>query len=144
MLRPEEIDVQLTFDAIQKAGSMLGSAGVIVMNDSTCIVEATWRLLKFFAHESCGQCTPCREGTNWLESVLDRIENGRGRPEDADLIYDMTDNIGGKSLCPLGDAACGPAASSVKKFRDEFLYHIEHKQCLPGTRKYRTFRTAAH
>jgi len=144
MLTRDEISVPLTFDAIMQAGSMLGSAGVIVMNDSTCIVEAAWRLLKFFAHESCGQCTPCREGTNWLESVFHRIENGAGRPEDAELILDMADNIGGKSLCALGDAACGPAVSSVKKFKDEFLYHIENKACLPGTQKYRTFHGGAH
>ena len=137
MLRADEIDLPLTFDAVMQAGSMLGSAGVMVISEATCIVEATWRLLKFFAHESCGQCTPCREGTNWLESILDRIERGEGRPEDADTILDMADNIGGKSLCALGDAACGPAISSVRKFRDEFLYHVEHKRCLPGTRQYR-------
>ena len=137
MLTPDEIDIPLTFDALMKAGSMLGSAAIIVIDDSTCIVEAVWRLSKFFAHESCGQCTPCREGTNWLETILWRLENGGGRPQDADLLLDMSDNIGGKSLCALGDAAIGPVMSSVKKFRDEFLYHVEHKSCLPGTRKYR-------
>jgi NADH-quinone oxidoreductase subunit F len=120
-----------------KAGTMFGSAGIIVMNSSTCIVDATWRMAKFFAHESCGQCTPCREGTNWMEMILDRIERGGGRPQDADLLFDMTDNIGGKSLCALGDAACGPVASAVKKFRDEFIYHIDRKTCLPGTKRYR-------
>jgi NADH-quinone oxidoreductase subunit F len=137
MLKPDEIDLPLNFDAVQKAGSMLGSAGIIVLDDSVCIVDAVWRLAKFFAHESCGQCTPCREGTNWLESVLDRIERGEGRPQDADLLLSMSDNIGGKSLCALGDAAIGPVISSVKKFRDEFLYHIEHKSCLPETVRYR-------
>jgi NADH-quinone oxidoreductase subunit F len=137
ILTPDEIDIPLTFDALMKAGSMLGSAGIMVMNDSVCIVDATWRLLKFFAHESCGQCTPCREGTNWLESVLDRIERGEGRPEEADLLLDMSDNIGGKSLCALGDAAIGPVISSVKKFRDEYLHHVTHKRCLPATRRYR-------
>ena len=137
MLRPEEIDIPLTFDAIAKAGSMLGSAGIMVMNDSVCIVDATWRLVKFFAHESCGQCTPCREGCNWMESVLDRLERGEGRAQDADLLLDMADNIGGKSLCALGDAAIGPVISSVQKFRDEYLYHVTHKTCLPGTRRYR-------
>jgi hypothetical protein len=88
-------------------------------------------------HESCGQCTPCREGTNWLESVLDRIERGQGRPQDADLLLSMSDNIGGKSLCALGDAAIGPVISSVNKFRDEYLHHIEHKSCLPETVQYR-------
>lgn len=137
MLLPEEIDIPLTFDALMKAGSMLGSAGIIVIDDSACIVDSVWRLAKFFAHESCGQCTPCREGTNWMESLLDRMERGGGRQEDADLLLDMADNIGGKSLCALGDAAIGPVISSVKKFRDEYVYHVTHKSCLPGTRRYR-------
>lgn len=137
MLLPDEIDIPLTFDALMKAGSMLGSAGIIVIDDSACIVDSVWRLAKFFAHESCGQCTPCREGTNWMESLLDRIERGGGRQEDADLLLDMADNIGGKSLCALGDAAIGPVISSVKKFRDEYVYHVTHKSCLPGTRRYR-------
>jgi NADH-quinone oxidoreductase subunit F len=137
MLKPDEIDLPLNFDAVMKAGSMLGSAGIIVLDETVCIVDAVWRLAKFFAHESCGQCTPCREGTNWLESILDRIERGGGRPQDADLLLDMSDNIGGKSLCALGDAAIGPVISSVRKFRDEYLYHVEHKSCLPGTRRYR-------
>jgi NADH-quinone oxidoreductase subunit F len=137
MLLPDEIDLPLNFDAVMKAGSMLGSAGIIVLDDSVCIVDAVWRLSKFFAHESCGQCTPCREGTNWLESVLDRIERGEGRQHDADLLLDMSDNIGGKSLCALGDAAIGPVISSVRKFRDEYLHHIEHKSCLPATIRYR-------
>lgn len=137
MLTPDEIDIPLTFDALMKAGSMLGSAGVIVLDDSTCIVDAVWRLSKFFAHESCGQCTPCREGTNWMESVLDRIERGEGRQHDHDLLLDMADNIGGKSLCALGDAAIGPVISSIQKFRSEYEYHFEHKSCLPGTRRYR-------
>jgi NADH-quinone oxidoreductase subunit F len=100
-------------------------------------VDAVWRLSKFFAHESCGQCTPCREGTNWMESVLDRIERGEGLQHDHDLLLDMADNIGGKSLCALGDAAIGPVISSIKKFRSEFEYHFEHKSCLPETKRYR-------
>jgi NADH-quinone oxidoreductase subunit F len=143
MLLPDEIDLPLNFDAVMKAGSMLGSAGIIVLDESVCIVDAVWRLSKFFAHESCGQCTPCREGTNWLESILDRIERGGGRQQDADLLLDMSDNIGGKSLCALGDAAIGPVISSVKKFRDEYLYHVEHKSCLPGTKRYRRLDTPA-
>jgi NADH-quinone oxidoreductase subunit F len=145
MLLPDEIDLPLNFDAVMKAGSMLGSAGIIVIDESMCIVDAVWRLAKFFAHESCGQCTPCREGTNWMESVLDRLERGEGRQQDADLLLDMADNIGGKSLCALGDAAIGPVISSVKKFRDEYLHHIEHKSCLPGTVRYRRLdMVAAH
>jgi len=137
MLTPDEIDLPLNFDAVMKAGSMLGSAAIIVLDDSVCIVDAVWRLAKFFAHESCGQCTPCREGTNWMESILDRLERGEGRQQDADLLLDMADNIGGKSLCALGDAAIGPVISSVKKFRDEYLHHVTHKSCLPGTKRYR-------
>jgi NADH-quinone oxidoreductase subunit F len=146
MLLPDEIDLPLNFDAVMKAGSMLGSAGVIVLDESVCIVDAVWRLAKFFAHESCGQCTPCREGTNWMESVLDRVERGEGRQEDADLLLDMADNIGGKSLCALGDAAIGPVISSVKKFRSEYEYHFTHKACLPATKRYRRLDTpvAAH
>lgn len=137
MLTADEIDIPLTFDALMAAGSMLGSAGVIVLDESTCIVDAVWRLSKFFAHESCGQCTPCREGTNWMETILDRIERGEGLQHDHDLLLDMADNIGGKSLCALGDAAIGPVISSIKKFRSEFEYHFEHKSCLPGTKRYR-------
>ena len=142
MLLPDEIDLPLNFDAVMKAGSMLGSAGIIVIDESMCIVDAVWRLAKFFAHESCGQCTPCREGTNWMESVLDRLERGNGRQQDADLLLDMADNIGGKSLCALGDAAIGPVISSVKKFRDEYFYHVEHKSCLPETTRYRRLDVA--
>src|SRR5215212_8307919 len=137
MLLPHEIDIPLNFDAVMKAGSMLGSAGIIVLDESVCIVVAVWRLSKFFAHESCGQCTPCREGTNWMESILDRLERGEGRQQDADLLLDMSDNIGGKSLCALGDAAIGPVISSIKKFRDEYLHHVTHKSCLPETKRYR-------
>ncbi|SRR5581483_146288 len=142
MLTADELDLPLNFDAVMKAGSMLGSAGIIVIDESMCIVDAVWRLAKFFAHESCGQCTPCREGTNWMETVLDRLERGHGRQQDADLLLDMADNIGGKSLCALGDAAIGPVISSVKKFRDEYLYHVEHKSCLPGTTRYRRLDVA--
>src|SRR5688500_11498778 len=146
MLRPDEIDLALNFDAVMKAGSMLGSAGVIVLDETVCIVDAVWRLSKFFAHESCGQCTPCRAGTNWMEGILDGLERGDGRQRDADLLLDMADNIGGKSLCALGDAAIGPVISSVKKFRDEYLYDVTNKSCLPGTTRYRRLdmAVAAH
>lgn len=143
MLTADEIDLPLTFDAVMKAGSMLGSAGIIVIDESACIVDSVWRLSKFFAHESCGQCTPCREGTNWMESLLNRIERGQGREFDHDLLVDMSDNVGGKSLCALGDAAIGPVVSSVKKFRAEYEYHFTHKTCLPGTRRYRRLDMAA-
>ena len=137
ILLPEQLDTPASFDGVAKAGSMLGSAGIIVLDESVCIVDAVWRLAKFFAHESCGQCTPCREGTNWMESILNRLERGEGRQQDADLLLDMSDNIGGKSLCALGDAAIGPVISSIKKFRDEYLHHVTHKSCLPETKRYR-------
>src|SRR5260221_4668452 len=137
MFTADEIDIPLTFDDIAKAGSMLGSAGIIVLDETVCIVDAVWRLAKFFAHESCGQCTPCREGTNWMESILDRLERGEGRQQDADLLLDMSDNIGGKSLCALLDIAIGPVISSAQKFRSEYVYHVEHKAGLPETKRYR-------
>ncbi|HUJ16188.1 MAG TPA: NADH-quinone oxidoreductase subunit NuoF [Thermoanaerobaculia bacterium] len=151
MLTADEIDLPLNFDALMKAGSMLGSAGIIVIDDSVCIVDATWRLAKFFAHESCGQCTPCREGTNWMEAMLFRIEQGEGRPGDIDALYDIAGNIGsvvdlkesGKSLCALGDASTGPVMSSIKKFRAEYEHHIREKSCLSETRRYRRHDMAA-
>jgi NADH-quinone oxidoreductase subunit F len=141
MLEPEHADLALDFDTMTKAGSMLGSAAVIVMDETTCMVRAAWRLAKFFNHESCGQCTPCREGTNWLELVLARIEEGRGRMQDLDLITSITRGIGGNSLCALGDAAVGPARSSVERFRAEFERHVSEGRCpIP---RLRTFEDAA-
>src|SRR5437764_10804554 len=137
MFTADEIDIPLTFDDIAKTGSMLGSAGIIVLDETVCIVDAVWRLAKFFAHESCGQCTPCREGTNGMEPILDRLDHGEGRQQDADLLLDMADSHARRSLRAPGDAAIGPVMSSVRKFRDEYLHHVEHKACLPGTKRYR-------
>lgn len=120
----------MDYDSISKAGSMLGSGAVIVMDESTCMVKALDRLSYFYYEESCGQCTPCREGTNWLYKIVHRIENGLGRPEDLDLLGSITSNIMGRTICALGDAASMPVQSFVKHFRDEFAYHIEHKKCL--------------
>jgi NADH-quinone oxidoreductase subunit F len=111
----------MDFDTLAKAGSMLGSAAVIVMDEETDMVRVAHRFAQFFNHESCGQCTPCREGTNWLELIFHRVLAGRGRPADLDLVLDVCRHIGGNSLCPLGDAAIGPARSIVEKFRHEFL-----------------------
>jgi NADH-quinone oxidoreductase subunit F len=131
---PAEImmDLTLDFDAIAKAGSMLGSGAVIVMDDSVCMVKALERLSYFYFEESCGQCTPCREGTGWMYRVVHRIEHGEGRPEDLDLLMSVGDNIAGRTICALGDAAVGPVQSFIKHFRKEFEYHIEHKKCLVG------------
>jgi NADH-quinone oxidoreductase subunit F len=122
----------MDFDSISKAGSMLGSGAVIVMDDSVCMVKALERLSYFYFEESCGQCTPCREGTGWLYRIVHRIESGRGRPEDLDELLRIGKNIAGNTICALGEAAVGPVASFVKHFRKEFEYHIENKRCMVG------------
>lgn len=124
------MDCTMDYDSIAKAGSMLGSGAVIVMDESACMVKSLERLSFFYYEESCGQCTPCREGTNWLYKVVHRIENGLGRPDDLDLLGSVTTNIMGRTICALGDAASMPVQSFIKHFRDEFAYHIEHKTCL--------------
>ena len=124
------MDCTLDYDSISKAGSMLGSGAVIVMDETTCMVKALERLSYFYFEESCGQCTPCREGTGWLYRVVHRIENGLGRPGDLDLLNSVTGNIMGRTICALGDAASMPVQSFVKHFGAEFEYHIEHKKCL--------------
>jgi NADH-quinone oxidoreductase subunit F len=129
---PGEIMLQtdMDYDSIAKAGSMLGSGAVICMDESTCMVRALLRLAYFYFEESCGQCTPCREGTGWLYRVLERIEHGKGRPEDLDLLNSVADNIQGRTICALGDAAAMPVRAFIKHFRDEFAYHIEQRKCL--------------
>jgi len=129
---PADVMMSLTmdYDAIAKAGSMLGSGAVIVMNDTRCMVRSLLRLSYFYYEESCGQCTPCREGTGWLWRMVDRIEHGHGRLEDIDVLNSVAENIQGRTICALGDAAALPVRSFVKHFRDEFLHHIDHKQCL--------------
>jgi NADH-quinone oxidoreductase subunit F len=126
------MDLTMDYDAIAKAGSMLGSGAVIVMNDTRCMVRSLLRLDYFYMHESCGQCTPCREGTGWLWRLVDRIEHGKGRPEDLDLLDSVADSIKGRTICALGDAAAMPVQGMLKHFRDEFAYHIEHKHCRVG------------
>ncbi|MEG1833298.1 MAG: NADH-quinone oxidoreductase subunit NuoF [Burkholderiaceae bacterium] len=120
----------MDYDSISKAGSMLGSGAVIVMDETRCMVRSLERLAYFYYEESCGQCTPCREGTGWLWRVIHRIEHGQGRPEDLDLLNSIADNIQGRTICALGDAAAMPVRSFVKHFHDEFAYHVEHKRCL--------------
>ncbi len=124
------METTMDYDAIAKAGSMLGSGAVIVMDDSRCMVESLQRLSYFYMHESCGQCTPCREGTGWLSRMVDRIENGEGRQSDLDLLNSVADNIQGRTICALGDAAAMPVRAMIKHFRDEFEHHIEHKTCM--------------
>ncbi|MEX8505044.1 NADH-quinone oxidoreductase subunit NuoF [Leptothrix ochracea] len=129
---PAEIMMACTmdYDAISKAGSMLGSGAVIVMDDSRCMVKSLLRLSYFYAHESCGQCTPCREGTGWLWRLVNRIEHGQGRAEDLDLLDNVAENIMGRTICALGDAAAMPVRAMIKHYRHEFVHHIEHKTCM--------------
>jgi NADH-quinone oxidoreductase subunit F len=119
----------MDYDSIAKAGSMLGSGAVIVMDDTRCMVRSLERLSYFYFEESCGQCTPCREGTGWLYRIVHRIEHGQGRPEDLQTLVSVADNIAGRTICALGDAAALPVKSFIQHFRDEFIYHIEHKRC---------------
>lgn len=126
------MDLTMDYDAIAKAGSMLGSGAVIVMDETTCMVKILERVAHFYKEESCGQCTPCREGTGWMWRVIRRISRGEGRKEDMDLLDSVASKIMGHTICALGDAAAMPVRSFIKCFRDEFLYHIEHKRCLLG------------
>ncbi|MGH7771865.1 MAG: NADH-quinone oxidoreductase subunit NuoF [Candidatus Binatia bacterium] len=130
VLREDEIEnVRMDYESMQAAGTLLGSGGVIVMDDSTCMVKAALNIARFFAHESCGQCSPCREGCHWMEKIFRRIEGGQGRKEDLDLILNVSSNIMGNTICPFGDAAAMPAAAFIKKFRDEFEEHIKYQKC---------------
>jgi NADH-quinone oxidoreductase subunit F len=129
VLTPDEIDVPLTFDDLARVGSMLGSAGTIVMDDTTCMVWMAQRLTYFYKHESCGKCSPCREGTGWMLRLLDRIEAGQGTLKDLDVLGNVADAIGGKTLCPFGDAAIAPPQSTLKKFREEYEWHVHHQGC---------------
>jgi len=124
------MQTDLDYDSIAKAGSMLGSGAVIVMDETTCMVRALERLSYFYFEESCGQCTPCREGTGWMYRMVHRIEHGKGRQEDLDLLTNVADNIAGRTICALGDAAALPVKSFINHFRDEFQYHIDHKRCM--------------
>jgi NADH-quinone oxidoreductase subunit F len=123
------IEVKLDYESLAEAGSMLGSGAVIVFHEETCIVWVILRLIHFFRHESCGKCTPCREGTGWLEQIIRRIEQGLGKPGDIETIEEICGNILGRTICPLGDAAVMPIQSAIKHWRDEWQYHIDHKKC---------------
>lgn len=124
------MDLTMDYDAIAKAGSMLGSGAVIVMDETRCMVKSLLRLSYFYFEESCGQCTPCREGTGWLYRMVHRIEHGKGRAEDLELLDSVAGNIMGRTICALGDAAAMPVRGFLKHYRDEFAYHIENKRCV--------------
>jgi NADH-quinone oxidoreductase subunit F len=129
VLKPEEIDVGMDFDKMGKAGSMLGSAGIVVIDDQTCMVEFALRTIQFYAHESCGWCIPCREGTDWLKKKLTRFHAGGGVDKDIDNIRYLAENMLGRTFCPLGDAAAMPTIAFVNKFRNEFEDHLNGKPC---------------
>jgi NADH-quinone oxidoreductase subunit F len=136
----EHLDLPLDKPTVDKAGSMLGSGAIVVMDETTDTVKAAWRVVRFFARESCGKCTPCREGTTWLERILARILEGSGRPEDLDLLLDVSDNISPgilwpprqTTICPLGPSAVSPIASAIHRFRDEFDHYIQHGRPMEG------------
>ncbi|TFB10582.1 NADH-quinone oxidoreductase subunit NuoF [Candidatus Marinimicrobia bacterium MT.SAG.2] len=130
VLTESEIDINMDFDSVAAAGSMLGSAGIIVMDEYTDMVDACYNLSKFYAHETCGQCTPCREGVPWMKTILGRITNGKGRRRDIDLLLDICKSIEKRTICPFGDAAVAPVKSYIEKFREEFDYYIEYKKSM--------------
>jgi NADH-quinone oxidoreductase subunit F len=129
ILMPDQLDTPASFDAIQKAGSLLGSAAIVVLDDTTCMVWLAQNLLHFYRHESCGKCTPCREGTDWLHKILQRIEAGEGQMRDLDLLSSISSNIAGKTLCAFGDAAVTPVVTTLKHFRHEYEAHIKEGRC---------------
>jgi len=123
---------RLDYESLAEAGTLLGSGAIIAVNEQTCVVRLSQRLASFYAHESCGKCIPCREGTGWMRDILARIENGQGRAEDVPLLLDVCENISGRCFCPLGDAAAIPLASSIRDFREEYEFHIREKRCMVG------------
>ncbi len=148
----EHLDLPLDKPTVDKAGSMLGSGAIVVMDETTDVVEAAWRVVRFFARESCGKCTPCREGTTWLERILARILEGNGRTEDLDLLLDVSDNISPgilwpprqTTICPLGPSAVSPIMSVIPRFRHEFEHYIEHGRPIDGVERRRAHRETAH
>ena len=133
ILMPDQLDIPASFDDVAKAGSLLGSAAIMVMDDTTDMVWLAENLLHFYRHESCGKCTPCREGTDWLYRLLHRLMNGEGPPKDLDLLKSVADNINGKTLCAFGDAAATPVLTTLKLFRHEFEAHVKEGRCtLPS------------
>jgi NADH-quinone oxidoreductase subunit F len=145
VLLPHQLDIPASFDGIAKAGSMLGSAGAIVMDETTCMVWAAENLLYFYKHESCGKCTPCREGSAWLHRLLGKVERGEGQMRDLDLLLSVANNIMGKTLCAFGDAEATPVISMVAQFRDEFEAHVREGRCtLPAPWRATSRAMAAH
>jgi NADH-quinone oxidoreductase subunit F len=129
ILTADEIDVYMDFDSLRKIDAFFGTAGIIVMDEDTCMVKALEIIDRFYHHESCGQCSPCREGTGWLHKLLVRLEEGNGKPEDIDLLNTISDNMTGNTVCVLADAAAMPTKSYITKFRDEFEEHVRLGRC---------------
>jgi NADH-quinone oxidoreductase subunit F len=145
LLLPNQLETPASFDAIQKAGSLLGSAGIIVLDDTVCMVWLAMNLLHFYRHESCGKCTPCREGTAWLLNLLRRIETGEGQAKDLDLLFGVSNNIVGKTLCAFGDAAATPVLTTMKLFRAEYEAHVREGRCtIPAEWRARRPAMAGH
>ena len=130
MLTERDLDTPMDFDSLAAKGTMLGSGGIIVMDETACIVKVAMRTMGFFRHESCGKCTPCREGTDWTYKVLQRIERGEGKEGDVELLEKLCGNIFGRTFCPLGDGAVMALRGALKHFRDEFVYHVKNKKCM--------------
>ena len=128
-LTADHLDTPLDFESVQAQGSLLGTGAIVILDETDCIVDAVLRWTRFYAHESCGKCTPCREGTWWMTKVLHRIENGGGRLDDIETMIDVGDNILFRSLCALGDGAVSPIASSIKYFREEYVEHMNRGGC---------------
>ncbi len=145
VLLPEQLDIPASFDGVAAAGSMLGSAGMIVMDETTCMVWAAQNLLYFYKHESCGKCTPCREGGDWLHKLLGKVESGNGEMRDLDLLLSVANNIAGKTLCAFGDAAATPVLTTIKTFRAEYEAHIREGRCtVPSSWRAASPLVAAH
>ncbi len=130
MLPAADLDTQMDYESLAEKGSMLGSAGVVVMDESTCMVKTAYVINRFFSHESCGKCTPCRDGTPWMTQILRRLEYGQGRAGDVELLESLCTSIFGRCFCALGDAAVMALRGALSHFKEEFLYHIEHKKCM--------------
>jgi NADH-quinone oxidoreductase subunit F len=148
----EHLDMALDKPTVDKAGSMLGSGAIVVMDETTDMVAACWRIVRFFARESCGKCTPCREGTNWLEKVLKRMLDGHGRAQDIDLLMEISESISPgiawpprqTTICPLGPSAVSPIASAVRRFRHEFEHYVEHGRAIDGVEPIFGHAVASH
>jgi len=132
ILTPSEIDVRMDFDSLAAKGTLLGSAGCMVIDETACMVKLAWRTARFYAEETCGQCTQCREGTWWMEQVLHRIEHGKGKMSDLKMILDMCSNMKGVTICVLSDACAMPVEAMINKYREEFEYHITERRCMVG------------